>query len=129
MRFLKNGKLGLVSVGSITKWEMSTFISSKGVHVRPGFAGIFHNEDEQSLGVYLSKKAYYSGSMDAYKSKWSESPEVKKQLGLKYRYLSVFVENGKWKKLIRHPDLATGMYILRFLVGARYLIELQRNHQ
>jgi len=129
MRFLKNGKLGLVGAGSIRKWEMSTFISSKGVHVKSGFAGIFHNEDEQSLGVYLSKKAYYSGSMDAYKSKWSESPEVRKQLGLKYRYFSVFVENGKWKKLIRHPALAAGMYVLRFLVGARYLIERQRNHQ
>jgi glycosyltransferase involved in cell wall biosynthesis len=33
MRFRKIGKLGLVSAGSIRKWEMSTFISSKGVHV------------------------------------------------------------------------------------------------
>ncbi len=128
MRFLKNGKLGLVSAGPIGRWEMSTFVSSKGVHVESDFAGIFHNEDEQSLGVYLSKKAYYAGSMDAYKRKWSDSPEVRKQLGLKYRYFSVFVENGKWKKLIRHPGLATGMYVLRFLVGARYLIETQRNH-
>jgi len=129
MRFLENGKLGLVGAGSIRNWEMSTFISSKGVHVKPRFAGVFHNEDEQSLGVYLSKKAYYSGSMDAYKRKWNESPKVKKQLGLKYRYFSVFVENGKWKKLVRHPALATGMYVLRFLVGARYLIETKRNHQ
>jgi glycosyltransferase involved in cell wall biosynthesis len=129
MRFRKIGKLGLVSAGSIRKWEMSTFISSKGVHVKYGFAGIFHNEDEQSLGVYLSKKAYYSESMDAYKSKWSDSPEVRKQLGLKYRYFSVFVENSKWKKLIRHPALASGMYVLRFLVGARYLIATQRNLQ
>jgi len=121
MRFIENGKLGLVSAGPITEWAMSTFISSKGVRPNPRFAGIFHNEDEQSLGVYLSKKAYYSESMDAYKSKWSESPVVRKQLGLKYRYFLVFVEDEKWKKLIRKPALALGMYILRFLVGARYL--------
>ena len=71
LRFLENGKLGLVSTGSINEWSMSTFISSKGAQTSSRFAGIFHNEDEQSLGAYLSKKAYYSGSMDAYKSKWS----------------------------------------------------------
>lgn len=129
MRFRRNGKFGLVSAGSIGKWEMSTLIASKGVHLKSGFAGIFHNEDEQSIGMYLSKKAYYAGSMDAYKCKWSESPEVRKQLGLKYRYFSVFVENGKWRRLIRHPALAVGLYVLRFLVGTRYLIETKGKQQ
>jgi glycosyltransferase involved in cell wall biosynthesis len=123
MRFLQTGKLGLVGAGAITEWEMSSFISTKGVRLISSFAGIFHNEDEQSLRIYLSKKAYYSGSMEAYISKWSNSPVVKKQLGIKYRYFSVFMENGKWRKLTSHPVLGFWMYALRFLVGARFLIE------
>jgi glycosyltransferase involved in cell wall biosynthesis len=128
-RFLQTGKLGLVGAGTITEWEMSTFISTKGVRLIPSFAGIFHNEDEQSLRIYLSKKAYYSGSMDVYKNKWSGSPVINKQLGIKYRYLFVFVENEKWKKLFKNPVLTVGMYALRFLVGARYLFETRSKHQ
>jgi glycosyltransferase involved in cell wall biosynthesis len=129
LRFLEIGKLGLVSIGAISEWVMSSFISSKGVWLTPGFAGIFHNEDEQTLRVYLSKKAYYSGSMDAYKRKWSGSPVVRKQLGIRYRYLSVFVENGRWKKLMRHPLLSVWMYVLRFFVGARYLFASRSRHK
>ena len=123
LRFLEIGQLGLVRAGAISEWAMSEFVSSRGVNFTQGFAGIFHNEDEQDLRVYLSKKAYYSGSMDAYKNKWRDSFAVRKQLGLKYRYFSVFVENGKWKKIAEHPLLAIGMYVLRFLVGIQYLIK------
>jgi hypothetical protein len=39
-----------------------------------------------------------------------------------YRYMGLFIENGKWKKLIFHPILAFGIYFLRGMVGAFYLI-------
>jgi glycosyltransferase involved in cell wall biosynthesis len=123
LRFLQTGKLGLVGTGATTEWEMSSFISTKGVRLTPSFAGIFHNEDEQSLRIYLSKKAYYSGSMDAYKNKWNESPEIKKQLGMKYRYLIVFIENGKWKKMLSHPANAFLMLGLRISVGCVYVFK------
>ena len=54
---------------------------------------------------------------------WGKNdPDIKKQLGLLYRYFGVFIEQGKWKKLLRHPILTFGMYFLRFLVGVKYIM-------
>ena len=84
---------------------------------------LYHNEMEFSLKKYLAKKKYYSNNIDVYFSKWGKGdPDVKKQFGFRYRFFGVFVENGKWKKMIRHPILAAGMYFLRFLVGVKFLM-------
>lgn len=83
---------------------------------------IFHNEAEFNLKKYLAKKAYYSQSFAFYIQKWGkDDPDVKKQFGFWYRYFGVFLEKGKWKRLIRHPILAAGMWFLRGLVGASYI--------
>ena len=79
---------------------------------------LYHNESEFSLTKYLAKKEYYSKNLDAYIAKWGKNdPDIKKQFGFSYRFFGVFIENGKWKKLVRHPILACGMYFLRILVG------------
>jgi len=89
---------------------------------------IYHSEGEFNLRNYLSKKAYYIQSFDKYVAKWpKDDPDVKKQLGFYYRFIGVFLENGKWKKLARHPILTLGMFTLRFLVGFNYL--LNKNKQ
>jgi glycosyltransferase involved in cell wall biosynthesis len=68
-------------------------------------AVLYHDEEEFDLAKYLAKKEYYSKNIDVYIKKWGkDDPDVKKQFGIYYRYLGVFVENGKWKKLIRHPN-------------------------
>lgn len=83
---------------------------------------IYHNEAEFNLAKYLNKKAYYAKSFDKYTEKWGRGDaDIKKQFGFYYRFIGVFIENGKWKKLIRHPILALGMYFLRFLVGLKFL--------
>lgn len=83
---------------------------------------LYHNEAEFSLAKYLKKKSYYSHNLNAYISKWGQNdPDIKKQLGFSYRFFGVFIENGKWKKLLRHPFLAAGMYFLRILVGVKFL--------
>lgn len=82
---------------------------------------LFHNETNFSLFTYLIKKKYYVKSFDSYLNKWGRSDEdVKKQFGIFYRYIFVFTENGKWKKLLMHPVLSLSMLFLRFLVGATY---------
>jgi len=84
---------------------------------------IFHNEAEFSLKKYIFKKAYYARSFESYIKKWGKDDyDIKKQFGFYYRYFGVFVENGKWKKLILNPHLALGMYFLRFLVGFCFVI-------
>jgi len=83
---------------------------------------LYHNEAEFNLKKYLAKKKYYSKNVDVYIEKWGKNdPDIKKQFGGYYRYIGVFVEKGKWKKLLRHPVLAMGVYFLRFLVGVKYL--------
>lgn len=83
---------------------------------------LYHNEGEFNLKRYLKKKNFYAESMSRYVKKWGkDDPIVKKQLSAPYRLLGVFVENGNWKRLIRHPLLTLGMYLLRFMVGITYL--------
>jgi hypothetical protein len=85
-------------------------------------SALFHNEEKFSLKKYLAKKGYYSKNLDVYIKKWGKNDsDVKKQFGFCYRFLGVFVENGKWKKMLRHPLLVAGMFFLRFLVGIKYL--------
>ena len=107
--------------GRACKWEMDTFVNTRGVSHVETFVGIYHNEDEQSLGRYLSKKGYYSGSMTAYTEKWPGDKDIKKQLGIPYRFFGVFVEHGKWRRCLQQPLLTIGMLSLRLLVGLTFI--------
>ncbi len=83
---------------------------------------LYHNESRFNLKKYLSKKNYYSRNFNDYINKWGgDDEDVKKQLSPYYRLFGVFVENGKWRKLLRHPLLTLGMYYLRLRVGLNYL--------
>ena len=103
-------------------WEMSGFVREGGVKPRGYSSVIFHNESEFNLKKYLAKKSYYANSFDGYVGKWGkDDPDIKKQLGISYRFFGVFVENGKWKKLLSHPLLVFGVYLLRFMVGLKFI--------
>lgn len=83
---------------------------------------IYHNETKFNLKKYLQKKNYYAKSFNSYINKWGKNDQdIKKQFGFYYRYFLVFLENQKWKRAIRHPDLMTGVFLLRFLVGAGFI--------
>jgi len=87
---------------------------------------IYHNESECNLRRYLKKKSYYSKSFDAYIAKWgADDRDLKKQLGIYYRFIGVFTEKGKWKKLLVHPVLTAAMYSLRLFVGVKFLMREQ----
>jgi glycosyltransferase involved in cell wall biosynthesis len=123
-RFKNLGSIALLNNHAApVSWGMSSFVEEKGVRFDPTYVGVYHNEDEQSLRRYLQKKAYYGPSMSKYIEKWTnEDADVKRQLGLVYRYFRVFVEDGRWSKLLRHPVISSGMIALRLLVGASYLV-------
>lgn len=102
--------------------ELADFIRKRGAEPAVYGSVIFHNEAEFDLGKYLGKKSYYAKSFNAYIAKWGkDDPDVRKQLGFVYRFFGVFLENGKWRRLLSRPDLAFGLYFLRFLVGLRFL--------
>jgi len=108
---------------NIKNWKMKKFVSERGVDPTKFGVTVYHNESEFNVGKYLNKKGYYATSFDTYIAKWGkDDPDIKKQLGLKYRYLVVFVENGKWVRLLAHPFLALGMAYLRFMVGIKFVL-------
>jgi glycosyltransferase involved in cell wall biosynthesis len=118
--------LGLIALlrnhAAPSSWGMSSFVEEKGVRFDPTYVGVYHNEDEQSLRRYLQKKAYYGPSMSKYIEKWTnEDADVERQLGLMYRYFRVFIENRKWRKVLKHPLLFICVFLLRGLVGIAYV--------
>ena len=103
-------------------WELDIRVLATGARCEVLKNHLIHNEKQLTLKRMLEKKAYYSKSMAAYQAKWKGHPALKKQFGLYYRFLGVFIENGKWKRLITHPILAFVMYFERFMVGLTYLV-------
>jgi len=83
---------------------------------------VYHNESDFTIKKYIAKKGYYLEEL-SYIERWGKNdPEVQKQFGFAYRFFGVFVENGRWRKLLSQPLMAAGMYFLRFLVGVRFLL-------
>jgi glycosyltransferase involved in cell wall biosynthesis len=106
-------------------WDIDIRMRSHGpVAVAP--CELYHNEGHFHLPTYLTKKAYYAKSFEAYVSKWGRNHStIRKQLGLSYRYLVVYVENGKIWRLLAHPVLTAAMYFLRFCIGVLYVTRRQ----
>lgn len=123
------GKIGLLNsnpnkkeADSIQNWKLHSFVQKRGVNPNMYSSVIYHNEAEFDLKKYLSKKGYYAKSFDGYIEKWGKNDiDIRKQFGLLYRFFFVFLEDGKWMKLIKHPFLTFGMYFLRFLVGIKFI--------
>lgn len=78
---------------------------------------LYHNEKGFDIKTYGKKKSYYSQWLDIYKKRYPGCPEMNPL----YRYIWVFVEHGKWKKILRHPILFIGVIWLRLKVGIAYL--------
>lgn len=68
-----------------------------------------------NIGIidYIKKKAYYAKSL----KRFAERNPNDKILDLKYRCFWIFVENGKWKRLLRKPHYTLGLIFLLLLRG------------
>jgi glycosyltransferase involved in cell wall biosynthesis len=73
---------------------------------------ILHDEEGFNLIKWLHKKRYYSLSSRLYSRKYDKYARI--QLSIMNR-LNIFLANGNWKILIRHPILSIGMLILKTL--------------
>jgi glycosyltransferase involved in cell wall biosynthesis len=73
---------------------------------------IFHDENGFNLRKWLRKKRYYVNSAKAYSAKYSVYAH--QQMSISSR-LKIFVSDGKWKRLVRHPILACGLFTLKTL--------------
>ena len=83
---------------------------------------LYHNEGRFNMKRYLKKKNYYSNGIKNYVRKWGPNDqETAKHVGVWYRLMGVFVEKGKWKKLVRKPLFTIAMYCLKLRVAIGYL--------
>lgn len=72
-----------------------------------------YHHDDISFVDYCKKKAYYTKSMRTYIKK---NP-TDKCINIWYRCATVFVEKGKWTKLLRHPILSIGIVFVLLTRG------------
>lgn len=83
---------------------------------------LLHNEGEFSFSKYLKKKKYYAGNFDAYCRKWNYDGTIRKQFGLRYRMLTVFLEKGKWKRFLSRPHYVLAIWFYKALVGFVFFV-------
>ena len=103
-------------------WELDIRVLETGAKCAVMSHNLIHNEKKLTFRRMLEKKAYYTKSFAAYQEKWKGHPAVRRQFSPWYRFVGVFIENGKWKRLLGHPILAAAMYIERISVGVVYLV-------
>ena len=120
------GQIGLLPTSSEyleeNSWKNKNFIIERGVDPNEKWNSIFHNESEFDIKIYLAKKKYYSKSLDNYVAKWgAKDSDVQKQTGVWYRFFGVFLERGKWRRLLQKPLLIPGIYLLKILIGLNFL--------
>ena len=83
-------------------------------------AELYHNDGQFKISYYLKKKQYYARGIQEYIQKWVRDEETVRQTGILYRFVGVFIEKGKWRKLVKHPILTMAMYYLRLRVAIRF---------
>lgn len=76
-----------------------------------------YHYDHVNFFTYMNKKAYYTKSMNLFAKK---NPNDK-CLNFRWRCFRVFLENGKWRRVIRRPDLMFLVWGLIFIRGIIYL--------
>jgi len=107
-------------------WELDIRVLAAGAKCAVLKNHLIHNEKRLTFKKMLEKKAYYTRSFAAYKEKWRGHPAVRRQFSPWYRFVGVFVEKGKWKKVLRHPVLFAGVMFERFAVGLVYIFNRRK---
>lgn len=92
---------------------------------------VYHNEGSFNVKKYVEKKTYYIQWMDEYRRILKDEHQQTDlpELSFWYRYLGVFIEDGKYKKVLKHPVLYISMLYLRFRVGLRYLLRNEKEQK
>jgi glycosyltransferase involved in cell wall biosynthesis len=73
---------------------------------------ILHDEQEFDLAKWLRKKHYYSTNAQLYSSKYPKYAKIQTKM---YHRIRIFISNCNWKKLILHPTLSVGLFLLKAL--------------
>jgi len=93
---------------------------------------VYHHEEQLNLINFISKKTIYAEGGEIYKKKWRDkNPDifnkiVKKQYDPIYRLFWLFIENGKWRKLISNLHLYFLFLAIKLTMSVVYLYDLRR---
>lgn len=80
-------------------------------------SAVYHDERNFSIVNYLKKKWRYTKYLKLYKEKWkTDDSDIKKQFNFRYRFIDLYFQHGKWKKIFKNPTKSIIMYFLKFLV-------------
>ena len=74
---------------------------------------ILHNEADFNLNRWLHKKHYYTMNTGQYFDKYQNYAKL--QTSICYRIRILLLSNGNWKRMVRHPVLGIGVFILKTL--------------
>jgi len=91
---------------------------------------VYHHEENLTLWKYLTKKAIYSSGGEIYKEKWQMkdlkiyNEVVKKQYNPLYRLFLIFVEEGKWRRLLFKLHLYIPFLATKITMSAIYFYSL-----
>jgi glycosyltransferase involved in cell wall biosynthesis len=73
---------------------------------------ILHDEGNFNLKKWLKKKRYYSSTTNTYMQRYTQYSIH--QMSISYR-VGIYLRNGNWIRLLKRPDLALGLIILKTL--------------
>ncbi len=104
-------------------WDLDRRILDLGVPVGITDNALLHDEGAFSWKRHLRKKGYYSGFTSVYRDKWHNDAVIRRQFGFGYRFFGVFLEKGKWRRVLRHPLMMASVYFERFVVGLCWLFK------
>ena len=110
-------------------WDMDLQLKELGCKFDIINESIYHHEERLSYWRYVTKRKDWVKGIDLYKAKWERrnieayNNVVKRQFGIYYRLIGVFVENGKWKRLLPNFHLYLSILITKILVGLMYLFK------
>lgn len=91
----------------------------------------YHHEEDLSFGESITKKIIYAKGGEIYKNKWRKknikiyNDVVKKQYDPIYRFFWIFVERGKWRKLLPNIHLYLLFLTIKIIMSASYIYNLK----
>lgn len=111
-------------------WDLDIQLKRAGARISYLNSYLYHHEESLSFWQILSKKVIYSKGGEVYKQKWlKKDPRVynnvvKKQYSPFYRLVGIFLEKGKWRKLVKNLHLYILFLVIRVTMASIYLASL-----
>lgn len=124
--FVKTNGYDNVLSGGPADWDLDIQLKLQNAKFATFKSFLYHHEENLTLWSYIFKKTKYIKGEEIYKRKWRGNKDVYKnivvrQYSLRYRVFWIFIEQKKWKKLIKHLDSYIIFLIVKLSLVAVYV--------